>query len=71
MFQTGLNELLAKGFLAPRSPNLFWVNPALFFKGDRVAFVREYRRLVNVQKLPKAETLANLGSDSNTVDMFA
>lgn len=42
-FQTGLKELLAKGFLAPRSPNLFWVNPALFFKGDRVMFVKEYR----------------------------
>lgn len=43
-FQTGLKELLAKGFLAPRAPNLFWVNPSLFFKGDRVAFVKEYRR---------------------------
>ena len=45
-FQTGLKELLAKGFLSPRSPNLFWVNPALFFKGNRVAFVKEYRRNV-------------------------
>ncbi|MGH3849916.1 MAG: hypothetical protein ACRDRT_09480, partial [Pseudonocardiaceae bacterium] len=41
-FQTGLKELLAKSFIAPRSPNLYWVNPALFFKGDRVAFVKEY-----------------------------
>ena len=43
-FQRGLKELLAKGFLAPKVPNQFWVNPALFFKGDRVAFMREYRR---------------------------
>lgn len=43
-FQTGLRELLAKSFLAPRSPNLFWVNPSLFFKGDRVLFVKEYVR---------------------------
>lgn len=43
-FQTGLRELLAKGFLSPRSPNMFWVNPALFFKGDRVTFSKEYRR---------------------------
>jgi len=70
-FQTGLKELLAKGFLAPRSPNLFWVNPALFFKGDRVAFVREYRRLVNVQKSPKAEITAKPDLGINTVDMFA
>lgn len=43
-YQRGLKELLAKGFLAPRSENLFWINPSLFFKGDRVAFIREYRR---------------------------
>jgi hypothetical protein len=43
-FHGGLKELLAKGFLAPKAPNQYWVNPALFFKGDRVAFVREYRK---------------------------
>jgi hypothetical protein len=43
-FQTGLKELLAKNFLAPRTPNVFWVNSALFFKGDRVLFVKEYVR---------------------------
>lgn len=42
-FQRGLKELLAKGFLAPKVPTQFWVNPALFFKGDRVAFLKEYR----------------------------
>ena len=51
-FQTGLKELLAKGFLAPRSPNLFWVNPTLFFKGNRVAFVKEYRRKPRISELP-------------------
>jgi hypothetical protein len=43
-FHTGLKELLAKGFLAPKAPNLFWVNPSLFFKGNRVTFIKEYRR---------------------------
>ena len=43
-FQRGLKELLAKQFLAPRSPSTVWVNPALFFKGDRVKFITEYRR---------------------------
>lgn len=43
-FQRGLRELLDKGFLAPKSSSLFWVNPSLFFKGDRVAFIKEYRR---------------------------
>lgn len=43
-FQNGLKELLENQFLAPRSANLYWVNPALFFKGDRVALISEYRR---------------------------
>lgn len=43
-FQAGMKELLLLKFIAPRSANLYWVNPALFFKGDRVAFVKEYRR---------------------------
>lgn len=43
-FHNGFKELLLNKFLAPRSANLYWVNPALFFKGDRVAFIREYRR---------------------------
>lgn len=50
-FQRGLKELLAKGFLAPKAPNQFWVNPALFFKGDRVTFAREYRMRSREQQL--------------------
>ena len=42
-FNRGLAELINNKFLAPRSPEAYWVNPALFFKGDRVAFVKEYR----------------------------
>jgi hypothetical protein len=47
-FARGLRELLDKSFLAPREPNLYWVNPSLFFKGDRVMFVKEYRRTARV-----------------------
>lgn len=43
-FQRGLKELLAKSFLAPRLHNSYWVNPSLFFKGDRVRFIREFVR---------------------------
>ena len=49
-FKRGLRELLDKGFIAPQAPNVFWVNPALFFKGDRVLLVREYRRKAKVAK---------------------
>lgn len=43
-FKKGLRELLDKGFLAPKDSASFWTNPALFFKGDRVLFIKEYRR---------------------------
>jgi len=43
-FNRGLRELVDKGFLYPRSPSVFWVNPSMFFKGDRVMFIKEYRR---------------------------
>ncbi len=43
-FQRGLKLLISAGFLSPRMPSVYWINPALFFKGDRVAFVREYRK---------------------------
>jgi hypothetical protein len=48
-FQRGLKELLAKGFISPKVPNQYWVNPALFFKGDRVRFVTEYQRKKTTQ----------------------
>lgn len=59
-FQRGLKELLAKGFLAPRMASSFWVNPSLFFKGDRVAFVKEYRR----------RAAREVARDPRTVDML-
>lgn len=43
-FKRGLRELLDKGFLYPKDSASFWTNPALFFKGDRVMFIKEYRR---------------------------
>jgi hypothetical protein len=43
-FQRGLVELLDNGFLSPRNSNLFWVNPNLFFRGDRATFIRTYRK---------------------------
>lgn len=64
-FQRGLKELLAKQFLAPRSPSTFWVNPALFFKGDRVKFITEYRRK---RPEPQAQQLAEPPRDPDTLD---
>lgn len=43
-YNRGLWELLDKHFIAPCRPNIFWVNPSLFFKGNRAIFVKEYRK---------------------------
>jgi len=43
-FKRGLRELLDKRFLYPKTSSSYWVNSSLFFKGDRVMFIKEYRR---------------------------
>ncbi len=43
-FRRGLVELLEHGFLYPRGESLYWVNPNLFFRGDRATFIRTYRK---------------------------
>jgi len=58
-FQRGLKELIYKEFLKPKLPNQYWVNPALFFKGDRVAFMREYR-LTSSKKTLKQEKILQI-----------
>lgn len=60
-FQRGLKELLAKGFLAPKSSSIFWVNPSLFFKGDRVMFIKEYRRRVSGEDQAQRKRLEKKG----------
>lgn len=60
-FQRGLKELLGKGFLAPKSSSVFWINPNLFFKGDRVLFIKEYRRRRSGDDQAKREALEAQG----------
>jgi hypothetical protein len=44
-FYRAINEMIAKGFLAPAavSRDVFFINPNLFFNGDRVKLVKEYQ----------------------------
>lgn len=45
-FYRGIQELIENKFVARHvSPSWWYVNPNLFFNGDRVRFVREYRKL--------------------------
>lgn len=43
-FYRCVNEMISKGFIAPAtdSRDLFFINPNLFFNGDRVRLVKEY-----------------------------
>lgn len=59
-WKRGLRELLDKAFLWPRTASEFWTNPALFFKGNRVIFIKEYRRKSSV-----------IDRDPNTVDLLS
>jgi hypothetical protein len=49
-FMRGMKELLEKRFIASKDGTGFWTNPALFFKGDRVMFIKEYRRRSAINK---------------------
>lgn len=41
----GIKELMLNGFIAKTSwTNVYWINPKLFYKGDRLVIVREYRK---------------------------
>lgn len=53
-----MEELIGKGFVAPSTnAPLYFINPAIFFNGDRVRFVTEIRR----KKLSAQERLEQAG----------
>lgn len=62
-FNRGMRELVQKGFIYPRSPSLYWVNPNLFFKGDRVIFIKEYVKAHN-----DAKRIAHKEASTRTID---
>lgn len=60
-FNRGLRELLGKRFLYPRSRTTYWVNPSLFFKGNRVMFIKEYVRKRSGKDQEQREALEKNG----------
>lgn len=60
-YKRGLAELIDKKFIAATHvQNMFWVNPDFIWNGDRLAFVKEYR------KAGRAKVI-----DNRTGDLFA
>ena len=51
-FHRSMNDLLKKGFIA-ESPdtNMFWINPNLFFNGNRMSFIQEYRKMACASRI--------------------
>lgn len=60
-FNSGLNELCLNNFLAPVAdrPNMYWVNPTLFYKGDRIRIVHEFIKEKRDEPSPLELTLKN------------
>jgi hypothetical protein len=44
-YKRGMRELISKGFIAATpSQGMYWLNPDFVWNGDRLAFVKEYRK---------------------------
>ncbi len=64
-FFNSMAEMCEKGFVAPSvDTNLWFINPAIFFNGDRVRFVTELQR----KRLSKAEMLEDRGQQRLMLD---
>lgn len=59
-FTRGMKELIEKEFIAPTpTVGLYWINPSFIWNGDRLAFVREYRKVSTKKQ-----------DDTYTLDLF-
>lgn len=64
-FSRGLAELIEKRFIAAMpAVGWYWVNPDFIWNGDRLAFVKEFKRT------PTKPTGTGPAIDTKTIDMF-
>lgn len=57
-FTRGMRELMDKGFVAPTvAIGWYWLNPDFMWNGDRLAFVREYRKKGGTFSDPRQQDL--------------
>lgn len=60
-YDRGMREILEKGFIAATpTQGWYWLNPSFVWNGDRLAFVKEYRK----------KTQKSVVKDSQTLDLF-
>lgn len=72
-FHRALHEMIEKGFIAESErSNFFWINLHLFFNGDRMVLITEYRKKnrvaipKDVQKREALEARGQMRIDGNT-----
>jgi len=64
-YDRGMRELIEKGFIAATPmQGVFWLNPSFVWNGDRLAFVKEYRRAA------PGKAIKEPARDPRTLDMF-
>lgn len=68
-FTRGMRELIDKGFVAPTDAIAwYWLNPDFMWNGDRLAFVREYRKKNGGLSDPRQQSLPLEVKDQNLED---
>jgi len=67
-YTRGMRELIEKGFIAATpTQGWYWLNPSFVWNGDRLAFVKEYRRASSKTKAVEKDTRTlDLFNDSST-----
>ena len=67
-YTRGMRELMDKGFIAPSTvQGWYYINPDYMWNGDRLAFVKEFRKAV---EKPTRRAVGSEDRDPNTADMF-
>lgn len=66
-YDRGMREILEKGFIAATpTQGWYWLNPSFVWNGDRLAFVREYRKASNKKPQAINTQTGDLFSDPST-----
>ena len=72
-FRSGLNEMMLHEILCPatRGEGWYWINPTLFYRGDRMLLINEYVResadgVINVKAEPEGGN-----SELDQIDIFS
>lgn len=77
-FYRGLEELIEKGFIARHiSSGWFFINPAMFFNGNRARFIKEYRKkednktnafITSTRRLDAQDLISKDYNEKNVID---